>query len=225
MMQIEVSSFYSIGDFTMKMTASSTNIAFHELGLGNQEVVSRNDESTHSSILDSAHVRDVPEEHSKDSTRKIVENSSSSDSPTRGSLHSEHKEQKAFRLSKTIKKAKQKSRIFEAWAMGHDDDANSPLLNPNAMRGQRSLDLEDDNSLQENVGCDDSMRTTRRSNSSCSSSARFVSSSPKAPLQVLSPSFAVHQRSMKDRDWIMTKRVMSASPGQNNKPPLPPSSV
>jgi hypothetical protein len=182
---------------------------------------SENDASSHSTILDSAHIRDGLEEpsndigdcHSRKSSNNIQHDTVVGD-------------RKTFLLSKYIMRANQKSKMFKAWAEGHDDDdSNSSLLNPNAMRGQRSLELYDVDIMQENFSFGDSMRTERKSISSGSSRSTLLFS-PTVPFQVLGPSFAVDQRKAMTRSAKDAKLFSSASlAGRHSKPPLPPSST
>ena len=209
------------------MTSPLTSIVFNELDTERRQQASVNDASTHSIIFDSAHVRDEPEQNPKDQdlSGKKTENRSSIGKWNGSVLRGNPNERKAFRLVKAIKRAKQKSRLLKACVTGQDDESccpllDTPLLNPHAIRGERSLDLKDDNSLQENITCDQSMRTERSANGSRSSRSRWLSTSPQAPFQVLSPSFATHERTAKERDGKSAKRLSSASRSRSNKPPL-----
>lgn len=143
----------------------------HVHGSFHNSDVAVSEDSRHTSILNSEHIRDNTPSHEQESRSDSVETVS-----------------RRHPLRRSMKRLKMKSRALKSWSIGLADESHCPLLNPNAMHNQRSLDMEfqNDCSLQENIAVDAQGTVEQKSRTGgCSS-----------PFRVLSPSFAFHRRAM-----------------------------
>jgi hypothetical protein len=185
----EVKSFYGANDRMFR--------GAHQLFRANPVI---EDESCHSIILDSEHIREMPQ--SNRSVLMIENGFPRFRSPPKFLINN----------SGGSKKGKKK-------ANGKDESDNA-LLDPNAVHGRRSLQLSprDDDVQTSNTETIQKKSYVPTDNSH---SGTFFSSS-SVPFQVLSPSFAVHRRTCS-----VAKTKGSAIKSRKNrirlvKPPLPP---
>jgi hypothetical protein len=120
-------------------------------------------------------------------------------------------------LRRSIKRLKMKSDVLKSWSLGLADESCSPLLNPNAIHRERTLDMHirDDCSLQENIAIGGTVERTKQK------PKRSTMRDCSSPLQVLIPSFAFHRKEMGLNDAGSYKRCTPL--GRLEKPPLPPS--
>jgi hypothetical protein len=159
------------------------------------------DGSDHGSILNSGHLRDTSPTRDRHTSMAAIE--------TMGRIQ--------HPLRRSIKRLKMNSEALKSWSMGLTDESSSPLLNPNAIHRERTLDMhfEDDCSVQENI--DTGVSVTGDKTKLKSKSLRFTDCS--SPLQVLIPSFPFHRREKCPNDADFFKRHTTL--GRQEKPPLP----
>ncbi|KAG7364154.1 hypothetical protein IV203_037356 [Nitzschia inconspicua] len=150
--------------------------------------------SHHSSIFNSHHIRE-----SFDLTETKTGNRQASP-PT-----------KNHPLRRSMKRLMIKTRLFKSWSRDGSDESGSPLLNSNALRNERSLDMallgqENIAAAPEKAGRKSNGSDTWRELLSCSSTQ-----------QVLSPSVSTHERGSE------ASKHRSMSPCQHDSPPRHPS--
>lgn len=165
----------------------------HNLGGGVQS-----DTSYHNAILNSGHIRE--------SLCTFVESSAGKDQDD--GLHIE-----SHPLHRSINRLKMTVRGLKSCSRGSLDESSSSLLNSNAMHHHRSLDMhlqDETDALQENIGSVDATNTDQYD---CNDRRALVEFS--SPLQVLSPSFATHQRRS-----VSPMKNKKSLPCQNDRPPI-----
>ena len=159
------------------------------------------EESLHSSILDSTHARDsIGTLQNRHSIGRTTMNKSTGSTKRFGVIRSGcHFFRFKFRGWKSRKRTKPKLVLVSEKCT---DDTKSPLLNPNAIHERRSLNIL---TIDEDWIYDDEqekMMQTLSTRDAASSSSSPLSLSPgSTPLiRVLSPSFARHPRQWNDCD-------------------------